>query len=528
MAEKITAVELAKQQREISVSEFFTKNRHLLGFDNPRKALLMAVKEAVDNALDVTLESKILPDVYIELNQIKEDRFRVIVEDNGPGIVKDQIPKIFGKLLYGSKFHRLRQSMGQQGIGISAVLLYGQLTTGKGMQITSKISSKKPANFYEIQIDTQKNQPIIIDEKIVEWDKDNGTRVEIEIEGIYQKGRQSVDEYVKEIALINPHAQITYKMPDGEKIEYKRAVNELPKESKEIKPHPYGVELGILIRMLQSTNANTTAGFLQSEFSRISQNIAYEICEKAKINPKSKPNNLSGEEAESLYKSIQDTKIIAPPTDCLSPLGEEALLKGIKKEIDAEFYCAVSRSPSVYRGMPFAIEVAIAFGGNLEKDGQVRVMRFANRVPLLYQQGACSTTESIIETAWRNYGLSQSKDSLPIGPAAIIVHMVSVWVPFTSEAKEAIAHYPEIIKDMKLALQDCGRKLSSYIRKTFKAKEQKEKIDLFEKYIPELAASLGDLSEEKKMIIEENLRKILKKGLKDLLNGIEEAEELEG
>ena len=314
-------------------------------------------------------------------------------------------------------------------------------------------------------------------------------------------------------------------MPDGQKIEYKRAVNELPKESKEIKPHPYGIELGILIRMLQSTNANTTSGFLQNEFSRISQNIAYEICEKAKINPKSKPNNLSGEEAESLYKSIQDTKIIAPPTDCLSPLGEEALLKGIKKEIDAEFYCAVSRSPSVYRGMPFAIEVAIAFGGNLEKDGQVRIMRFANRVPLLYQQGACSTTESIMETAWRNYGLSQSKDSLPIGPAAIIVHMVSVWVPFTSEAKEAIAHYPEIIKDMKLALQDCGRRLSSYIRKTFKAKEQKEKIDLFEKYIPELAASLGDLSEEKKIIIEENLRKILKKGLKDLLNGIEESEE---
>ncbi len=525
MAEKTKAHEMAEKQREISVSEFFSKNRHLLGFDNPRKALLMAVKEAVDNSLDACEEARIIPDIYVELQQLKEDRFKVIVEDNGPGIIKEQIPRIFGKLLYGSKFHRLRCSRGQQGIGISAVLLYGQLTTGKGMLITSKIGHKHQAHYYEIHIDTQKNEPIVGQDKIVEWKKDQGTRIEVELQGSYQKGKQSVDEYIKEIALINPHVQITYKTPDKETINYIRAVNQLPKEPKEIKPHPYGVELGILIRMLHSTSSSTVAGFLQSDFSRISQQLAHDICEKAKINPRSRPSTIARDEAEALYNSIQNTKIIAPPTDCLNPLEEENLIKGLKKEINAEFYCATTRPPSVYRGMPFTIECGMAYGGSIEKDDHVRIMRFANRVPLLYQQGACATTESITDTAWKNYGLQQSRNSIPVGPVLIVVHMVSVWVPFTSEAKEAIAHYPEIIKEIKLALQECGRKVSSYIRKTVKAREQQERVNLFEKYIPELAGSLSSLSGENKGVIEEELNKVFKKGMKDLLAGINEAKE---
>src|SRR3989344_4304005 len=498
MVERTKAHELAEKQREISVSEFFSKNRHLLGFDNPRKALLMAVKEAVDNSLDACEEARIIPEVYVELQQLKEDRFKVIIEDNGPGIVKEQIPKIFGKLLYGSKFHRLRVSRGQQGIGISAVLLYGQLTTGKGMHITSKISPRHSANYFEVQIDTQKNEPLIAQEKTVDWSKDQGTRIEIEMNASYQKGKQSVDEYLKEIALINPHATIIYKTPDKELINYPRAVNELPKEAKEIKPHPYGVELGVLIRMLQSTESGTLSSFLQNDFSRISQQLASEICNEAKLNPRARPTTIAREEAENLFNVIQKTKIVAPPTDCLNPLKEDALIKGLKKEVNAEFYTAVTRSPSVYRGMPFTIEVGLAYGGDLAKEESVKVMRFANRVPLLYQQGACATSESIIDTAWKNYGVSQSKDSMPFGPVVIVVHMVSVWVPFTSEAKEAIAHYPEIIKDMKLALQEAGRQMASYIRKNVRAKEQQERINLFEKYIPELAGSLSDLTGEKK------------------------------
>src|SRR5438046_8202068 len=159
---RVTAETMAAKQRDISVSEFFAKNRHLLGFDNPRKALLTAVKEAVDNSLDACEEAGILPEIWVHIETMGENRFKVGVQDNGPGIVKKQIPLIFGKLLYGSKFHRLRMSRGQQGIGISAAGMYGVLTTGKPVKIISKISPRKPTHYYEIKIDTKKNLPEIL------------------------------------------------------------------------------------------------------------------------------------------------------------------------------------------------------------------------------------------------------------------------------------------------------------------------------------------------------------------------------
>ncbi len=522
--EVIKAEELAKKQREISVSEFFTKNRHLLGFDSPAKAILMAIKEACDNSLDAAQEMKILPEIFVEIKQLSESRFKIIVEDNGPGIVKEQIPRIFAKLLYGSKFHAMKMQRGQQGIGISAAVLYSQLTTGKPVIITSKIGPKQKAHHYWLHIDTVKNEPEIVKEENFDWNKDHGTKVELELEGKYQKGKQSVDEYLKQTAIVNPHARIVYINPLNEKVEYPRATNELPVEAQEIKPHPYGIELGILIKMLKNTESRTLSSFLQNDFSRISSVTAKEICDKAILDAKLKPEELDLAQSESLYKSMQNTKIIAPPTNCISPIGEELLVKGLKKEINADFYTAVSRSPVVYKGRPFAIEVSCAFGGDLEKEGQVRLMRFANRVPLLYQQGACAITESVQNINWRPYGLQQSSGSLPYGPLVLVVHMASVWVPFTSESKDAIAHYEDIIKEIKLGLQECGRRLGIFIRKNVKAKEQKEKIDLFIKYIPELSRALSMLTNEKENILTEELTKILHKNMKELLSSVENKE----
>jgi len=529
MAENIKAYELAKKQKEISISEFFLKNRHLLGFDNPTRALMMVVKEAVDNSLDACTEMKVLPEIKIELKQINENRFTVIVEDNGPGIIKQQIPNIFGKLLYGSKFHSMRQSRGQQGIGISAAVLYSQLTTGKSTKIYSRVSPKKPAHYFELQIDTKKNEPKVIKDEEINWNKDNGTRIEIEIEGRYLKGKQSVDEYVKETAIVNPHSTFIYTTPENEKLTYERVTDKLPHDPKEIKPHPYGIELGHLIKMLQDTRANTLSGFLQSDFSRIGAQTAEEICRNAKLKTDKKPKNLEEKEIEILFKSLQETKIMAPPGDCLSPITAELLEKGLIKEIKSDFYITASRSPQVYRGMPFIIEVGIAFGGELDKEGQIRLMRFANRVPLLYQQGACAITEAVSETNWKSYGLNQSGSNMPTGPAIVLVHIASVWVPFTNEAKEAIAHYDEIIKEIKLTLQECGRKLSIYIHKHIKAAEQKEKISLFEKYIPELSNALSNLTNNKKENLINELQKILKKELPSLEaeNGIKENDKKE-
>ncbi|MDP3734478.1 MAG: DNA topoisomerase VI subunit B [Nanoarchaeota archaeon] len=490
-----TAEELAQKQRDISIAEFFEKNRHLLGFDNPRKALLTAVKEAVDNALDACEEARILPEISVELIQLEETRFRVIIEDNGPGIIRKQIPNIFAKLLYGSKFHKLSATRGQQGIGISAAVLYGQLTTGKPAAIVSKTAPDKPANFLKLKIDTQQNKPQILEEEEKPWDgKDHGIRIEIDMEGSYLKGRQSVDEYLKETAIVNPHTTIIYTNPEAQQTIFPRATEKLPPEPKEIKPHPYGVELGRLMKMMEITEARTLQQFLMTEFVRVFPGTAKEICQNSALLPNMKPKEISRDLAEQLFKGIQKTKIRAPPIDCISPIGAELLEQGLRKEINAEFYCSVTRPASVYRGNPFVIECAMGYGGEQDSESVIRILRFANRVPLLYQQGACAFTNSIQNTVWRSYGLQQSRGSLPVGPCTIVLHMTSVWVPFTSESKEALAHYPEIIKEIKLALQECGRKLGMYINKKKRVGEQQQRVNIFENYIPEVAETLSKLS----------------------------------
>lgn len=512
--EPILAVELAKKQREISISEFFTKNKHLLGFDNPIKSLSTTVKEAVDNSLDACEEANILPKIKVSINRLSENRFKVIVEDNGPGIVKSQIPKIFGKLLYGSKFHKLSQSRGQQGIGISASALYAQLTTGKPIKIISRISPKKPASYYELHIDTAKNEPEIVKETEIEWENGTGTKIELELEGRYQKGKRSVEEYLKQTAIANPHIHLIYKSPDNETIEFPRVIKELPIKAKEIKPHPEGIELGILIRMLKDTKFARLKAFLSSEFSKVSPALAGKICELANLSPKARPSRIAKQEADNLLQAIRKTKFRAPSTDCLSPIKSEALEKGLKKEIDAEFFTSITRPAAVYRGNPFIIEAALAYGGSLERESPITIMRFANRVPLQYQQSACAITKSISQTKWKSYGLHQSGNNIPIGPAIIVVHIASVWVPFTSESKEAIAHYPEIIKEIKLAVQECGRQLGKYVKRKVKAKDAERKKSYIEKYIPHIGEALQemlDLSENKTKNINKNLKDILER-----------------
>ncbi|MBX9791089.1 MAG: DNA topoisomerase VI subunit B [Pirellulales bacterium] len=574
---------MAASQRDISVSEFFAKNRHLLGFDNPRKALLTTVKEAVDNALDACEEAGILPEVWVHIRQTGENRFQVGVQDNGPGILKQQIPNVFGKLLYGSKFHRLRMSRGQQGIGISAAGMYGLLTTGKPVKIMSKVSPKKPAHYYEIAINTKVNRPEILNGKgegvdvppgaagqtamekhAIEWvESDHGTRVTIELEARYQRGRGSVDEYLAQTCIANPHVRLHYVDPEDNATEYERSTDELPPEAKEIMPHPYGIELGQLVTMLKDSKPMSLSQFLSSSFSRVSSSTAKRICETAKLSTRANVHRVGRHEAESLYKALQETRIPPPSTDCIVPIGEQRLLKGLHQVVPGDFYVAVTRPPAVYRGNPFVIEAALAYGGapsaarvsleqltdfvqesdartlrqflattfqgigmegankivkesglgtrqtpsklkpkeilklhealqsvNLEEGQTMNVQRFANRVPLQFQQGACAITQTVVGTSWRAYGLTQSRNSLPSGPVTIMVHMASVWVPFTSESKEAIAGYPEIQRELRLALQAIGRKLGLYMRRKLKVRDAGARRNTFLKYLNEIAEAV--------------------------------------
>jgi len=491
---RATAESMAAQQREISVSEFFAKNRHLLGFDNARKAMLTTVKEAVDNALDACEEADILPDIHVEIVQIDENRFKITVRDNGPGIIRKQIDNIFGKLLYGSKFHRLKMSRGQQGIGISAAGMYGLMTTGKPVLIISKTSKRKPSHEVVLKMDTSKNRADVVSE--TEHPEDDhlfpdghGTQVTIELEGKYLKGRQSIDEYLEQTAIANPHARISYVSPTNERVEFNRTVDELPPECAEIKPHPKGIELGTLIQMLERTESTQLGAFFKNEFCRVGPSVAKEICRKANLTDRTWIKQIGHTEAEALYKAIDTVRIMAPPTDCVQPIGTRTLLAGLLKEVKADFYAAGTRPPSVYRGRPFIIEAAIAYGGDLPGEDSARVIRFANRVPLLYQQSACSSFKAVVENNWRNYGLTQPKNSVPVAPLVVMIHMASVWVPFTSESKEAIADYDEIRKEMRLALQECGRKLNTYLNRRRRMKREGDRRDAFVRYIGEISTA---------------------------------------
>jgi DNA topoisomerase-6 subunit B len=497
--------------------------------------------------------------------------------------------------------------------------MYGVLTTGKPVKIISKTGAKQKAHYFELQIDTKRNHPEITNGKGegvdiepgekghkqmldqgIDWaayypaeegktpqEVKSGTRVTIEIEAKYIRGRGSVDEYLEQTAIANPHVTIHYKDPEGQESHYNRSTTDLPAEPKEIKPHPYGVELGRLMTMLQDNSFSTITQFLTESFSRVSNAVASNICEAAKISSRAHPKRIGRQEADALYQAIQKTKISAPSTDCLCPIGEPLILKGLAHVVPGQFYTADTRPPAVYRGNPFQIEVGLAFGGgasvqkvslealidflaesdartirqflmntfdgvggdgadkiiaeskigtrqspgkldkkeiaqlhaamknvNLSEGQTMQVMRYANRVPLQFSMSACAITQAVMGTNWRAYGLNQSRGSLPTGPVSVMVHMASVWVPFTSESKEAIAGYPEIQKELRLGLQAVGRRLQMYLNARNRVKQEGERRSIFLRYLNEVAGAVSSIKEyddRKKKDLYEKLLLVAKK-----------------
>jgi DNA topoisomerase-6 subunit B len=490
----VIAEELAKKQKAISIAEFFEKNRQILGFDSSPRSLLTSVKEAVDNSLDACEEAGILPDIFIKIENKSRENIILIVEDNGPGIVKEQLPMVFAKLLYGSRFHSVKQSRGQQGIGISAAVLYSQLTSGRPAKIVSKIDKDAPAHYFELLINTQTNEPDIVADKIIEWDRLRGTRIELEMGASYIKGRrQSVYEYLKDTAIVNTHARITLIEPDNNRIIFERATDRMPVQPKEILPHPHGIELGTLMKMLRYTENDTLDSFLRGSFSRIGPQTARDICKKAYLGAQKDPKSITLDEAKRMHAAFGKAKIQAPPTDCLSPITEELIRKGLEKEHTIDFIETTTRPAAVHNGHPFQVEAGIAFGGNLPREEKVEILRFANRVPLLYQQGACAITHAVWNIKWKNYSLDQPGGSFPIGPAIILVHVASTHIPFTSESKEAIADVSEIVEEIELALKDVARQLKLYLSRQDNLKRRREKEEIIQKILPRIAKKVGEI-----------------------------------
>ena len=504
------AEKLASNQKQVAISEFFEKNKHFLGFDSLARSLITAVKEAVDNALDACEEARILPTIKVAIEKLdtKKDIIKLVVEDNGPGIPQKSIEKVFGQLLFGSRFHAIRQSRGQQGIGITGVVMYCQLTTGRHTHVRSKIASEPTAAVVDIGLDTRKNKATKQNQGREIWynpdgtAKEHGTEVTAQMKAKYQKGRQSVWQYLRMTSIVNPHAEITFTDPEGEVHHWPGVTERLPTKVEGIKPHPHGIELGQLQRMIAESTDSRMTVFLRMNFSGVSARASKELLVAAEIEEKAKPKSLNADQIRALLEAFQGerdvngkpVKLLNPPTNCLSPIEELLIKKGLSKTIDSRFITTLTRAPAVTQGNPYQVEVGLIFGGNMPADKPVEILRFANRVPLMYQQGGCLLTKAIESVDWRQYGLDQpGAKGVPKGPAAILVHLASTNVQFTSEAKEALADNGEVIEEARKAMLEMGRGLRKHLEKKKKMAKTKEKFELINDILPAIAKKSADI-----------------------------------
>ena len=501
------AEKMAANQKQVAISEFFEKNKHFLGFDTLNRALITAVKEAVDNALDACEEARILPDIVVKISKLdnKKDILQLEVEDNGPGIPRASIEKVFGQLLFGSRFHAIRQSRGQQGIGITGVVMYSQLTTGDPTHVESKIAKEATAVSVDIGLDTRKNKAIKSNQDRIDWgEKAHGLKVKTKMKAKYQRGRQSVWQYLRMTSIVNPHADILFIDPDGEKHHWQRVTERLPGRVEAIKPHPNGIELGQLQRLCSESSESRMTTFLRRTFSGVSGRAAKELCEVSELEEKLKPKTLNPQQVRALLEAFQGerllkgkpVKLLNPPTSCLSPIEELLIKKGLSKTIDSKFVTTMTRAPSVTQGNPFQVEVGLIFGDGMAADKPVEILRFANRVPLMYQQGGCLLTKAIESVDWRQYGLDQAGGrGVPKGPAAILVHLASTNVQFTSEAKEALSDNETVMEEARKAMLEMGRGLRKHLEKQKKMGKTKEKFELINDIIPAIAEKSAALLE---------------------------------
>ena len=506
------ADKMASNQKQIAISEFFEKNKHFLGFDSLQRSIITAVKEAVDNSLDACEEARILPDIRVKITKVdsKKDIIELQTEDNGPGIPQKSIEKVFGQLLFGSRFHAIRQSRGQQGIGITGVVMYSQLTTGKPTHVLSKVANDPTAVSVSIGLDTGKNKAVKSDQTRIIWEnddltlKEHGLRVTTRMKGKYQRGRQSVYQYLRMTSIVNPHADITFTDPDGETYHWPRVTERLPSKVDAIKPHPHGIELGQLQRMCRESTDSRLTVFLRQNFSGVSMRAAKELCEASELEVSTKPKSMKPDDVRALLEAFQGErmikgkpiKLLSPPTNCLSPIEEMLIKKGLSKTIDSKFVSTMTRAPTVSHGNPFQVEVGLIFGEDMAADKHVEVLRFANRVPLMYQQGGCLLTKAIESVDWRQYGLDQAGGKgVPKGPAAILVHLASTNVQFTSEAKEALSDNEFVFEETRKAMLEMGRGLRKHLEKKKKMAKTREKFELINDILPAIAEKSATILE---------------------------------
>ncbi len=510
MAEQRNADEIFKEFKEHSIAEFFKKNRQMLGYSGMVRSLVTVVHEYVTNSFDATEEAHILPDIEVEITQIGDSKYKVKVSDNGPGIPKKFIGKALATILAGTKFHRYVQQRGQQGIGAAGCTLFSQITTGK--PILAQSGTGKESYACELSIDTMKNIPIV--KNLVDVDqKFKGLSIVGEFADVkYENSDHGVYEYLKRTALSNPHSQIKFKDPEGKEYVFMRSVKEMPQKSRPIQPHPLGLSVNDILEFAHSSQSRKISSFLVETFARTTSNKVSELKEIAKtVDFDKSPKELNWTEAEELIKAIRAIRWIAPDASSIIPIGESRIKLALKNILNPEFMNVVERKPCVFRGgVPFVVEAAVAYGGNSgkkEENGYSgTILRFANRVPLLFDASSCAISKSINEIDWKRYNIDMETQ-----PVSIFVNVSSVYIPYSGVGKEAISQETEIIDEIKLAVMEAARGVQRYVRGKEQVAFNANRYKAIARYVKQLSSDIGDLTGSDKRGIETKLDKIITK-----------------
>ncbi len=529
---QVSADEIFKQFKEHSISEFFRRNSQMLGYSGRVRSLTTIVHEYVSNSLDACEEAGILPEISVEIRQLDEDKYSVKVSDNGPGIPSKHVGKALATVLAGTKFNRYVQQRGQQGIGASGCTLYSQITTGKPIHVSAFTS--KEGYECDITIDIKGNKPIISGmANSGAKEGMHGTSIYGEFGDVkYENSDHGVYEYLKRTALSNPHASIKLLDPEGKEIIFMRSTEEMPSKPKQIKPHPLGIGTNDLIEFAHRSESRKLSAFLMETFSRISQGKIAELkAVEQGINFEMDPHQMKWDDAEKLVRAFKQIKWIAPELDSLSTIGEKQMGVAIKNILNPTFQSVIERKPKVFKGgVPFVVEAGIAYGGGAGKEvkekktdetrplgeesplAEGNVLRFANKVPLLFDASNCAITDAVKTIQWKRYGIANFDEE----PISVMVNVSSVYVPYSGVGKQAIAQEEEIIEEIKLAVMDCGRTVQRYISGVRNMKAQESRYKTIMRYVSQLSKDLSDITAIKQEKIEEQLKSLIERKYKSL------------
>ena len=510
-AEALVSQEMALKEafQEISPSDFFYRNRDIAGFTNPARAIYSTVRELAENSLDACELGTIPPEIYIRIaNKLggNPNVYQVRIEDNGSGMPPEVIPSAFGQILFGSKY-RLRQTRGTFGLGGKMAILYGQITTNGETLVISSPGDEKIYE-YRLMIDIKNNKPVILRKRVYpnkrRW---HGTILEFTTEADYPRAMPKIIEYLRQTAIAVPYANITFVDPRGRLYKFARATTKMPKPPGEARPHPHGVDVETLRRLIEATRTRTMSEFIRTHFQRVGEATAKNFLNFASISPNKKPKSLSQDEIVKLANALKNFNGFLPPdASCLSPIGEELLRTGIKKELEPEFVSVYQRKPSTYSGFPFIIEVGIAYGGRIPRTGRIKLYRFANKIPLLFDE-ASDVSWKVVNTMidWRRYKIPQD------APIAIFIHICSTKVPYKTVGKEFIADRPEVEREVLNAVREVARRLSLFLSKKRSIERERKRLGIFSKYLPKIASFAAKLSERRR---EPNIKSLLRRAVK--------------